>query len=385
MPATPAVAIAPAARRRLAALAALALAACSPARAPDPRPSASASASPRAQSPAPAAPPAAPAAVTARDDHARPAPGDLKTFGDWTVACDNILRCTMASLGADGGEFPAVTMRVARAAGPDGALTVTLETLSDDTAAPAAIMIGQRRFAMVGGEARGAAARAIVTVAAKAASLAVHDARDATIAAVSLTGAAAALRYIDARQHRAGTVTAIVATGARPAAAVPAAPPAPMVAAVAFAGAAPAPGAALVARMRQQDRCDPTTVGDPRAYKAADGATLVLLPCSAGAYNRIDALFVIRDGRVTPAAVDAPSGFEATGADPATPVHSVINGDVAGGVLTSDAKGRGLGDCGVRQEFVWDGRGLRLTAQSAMGECRGNPHYLPVWRAAVAR
>ena len=115
------------------------------------------------------------------------------------------------------------------------------------------------------------------------------------------------------------------------------------------------------------------------------GATLVLLPCSAGAYNEIDALFVLRGGKVAPADVDAPSGFEATGADSQTPVHSVINGDVEKGSLGSYAKGRGLGDCGVSQAFVWDGRRLRLTDQSEMRECRGNPGFLRTWVAKVER
>ncbi|MGJ3628473.1 DUF1176 domain-containing protein [Sphingomonas sp. MMS24-JH45] len=46
--------------------------------------------------------------------------------------------------------------------------------------------------------------------------------------------------------------------------------------------------------------------------------------------------------------------------------------------------GAGLGDCGVAQTYAWDGRRLRLVEQSAMGECRGNPNYLRTWIATVA-
>ena len=46
---------------------------------------------------------------------------------------------------------------------------------------------------------------------------------------LSISGASAALRWIDAQQHRAGTVTALVATGDQPAAAVPPPPPLPVV------------------------------------------------------------------------------------------------------------------------------------------------------------
>ena len=66
-------------------------------------------------------------------------------------------------------------------------------------------------------------------------------------------------------------------------------------------------------------------------------------------------------------------------------MRSIVNGAVDGGLVTSYAKGRGLGDCGVTQGFVWDGHRLRLVEQRAMGECRGNPDYLTVWRATVVR
>jgi len=54
-------------------------------------------------------------------------------------------------------------------------------------------------------------------------------------------------------------------------------------------------------------------------------------------------------------------------------------------VLTGYAKGRGLGDCGLVQSLVWDGTRLRLTEQSEMRECRGNPNYLTTWRTRVVR
>lgn len=331
--------------------------------------------------------PASPArgATTASDDHAVPKPGEQKTFRDWTVACDNVARCAMASLGTDA-DFPAVTMQLARAAGPDGAIEVALGMPQGDGNAPASLRIDGRAFAIAGEGLSGAAATAIARALAGAKTIEALDRRGKRLGTISAAGASAALRYIDAEQGRAGTVTALVAGGDRPAATVPAARPTPRVRAVAFGGSAAALPAALLGEMRRDAACDPAFSGpEPRAHGLADGATLVLLPCSAGAYNEIDALFIVRDGKATPAKVDAPAGFEETGAGSQTPVHSVINGDVDGGVLRSYAKGRGLGDCGVMQAFVWDGTQLRLTEQRAMGECRGNPDYLPVWQARVVR
>ncbi|MEG8039568.1 DUF1176 domain-containing protein [Sphingomonas sp. LR60] len=362
--------------KRVALAAVLGLAACSqqPAKAPT------------SPSPTPSSSQAAVARATAEgDDRAVPKPGEQKTFRDWTVACDNVARCAMASLGTDA-DFPAVTMQVARAAGPDGAVEVALDMPQGDGDAPATLRIDGRAFAVGGNGLSGAAAAAIAHALADATTIEALDTGGKRLGTISAAGASAALRYIDAQQGRAGTVTALVARGDRPAATVPAARAAPRVRGVAFGGEAAALAPALLAGMRRTAECDPSFSGpDPRAYGLADGAMLVLLPCSAGAYNEIDALFVVRDGKATPAKVDAPSGFEETGADSQTPVHSVINGDVEGGVLRSYAKGRGLGDCGVMQSFVWDGERLRLVEQRSMGECRGNPDYLPVWSTRVVR
>ncbi len=362
--------------KRVAFAAVLGLAACSrqPAETPpSPTPTAAVSASPAA------------AATTISDDRAVPKPGEQKTFRDWTVACDNVARCAMASLGTDA-DFPAVTMQVARAAGPDGAVEVALDMPQGDGDAPATLRIDGRAFAVGGNGLSGAPAAAIARALANATTIEALDKSGKRLGTISAAGASAALRYIDAQQRRAGTVTALVAGGDKPAAAVPAAPPAPRVRAVAFAGTPATLTPTLLATMRRTAACDPTFSGpEPRAHGLADGATLVMLPCSAGAYNEIDALFIVRDGTATPAKTDAPAGFEETGADSQTPVHSVINGDVDGGVLRSYAKGRGLGDCGVMQSFVWDGTQLRLTGQRSMGECRGNPDYLPVWQARVVR
>jgi hypothetical protein len=57
--------------------------------------------------------------------------------------------------------------------------------------------------------------------------------------------------------------------------------------------------------------------------------------------------------------------------------------DTKQGLLTSFAKGRGLGDCGVGDDYAWDGSRFRLVRQIAMGECRGSTDYITTWRAVV--
>lgn len=337
---------------------------------------------------APATPVAGPPPLAPADAGVAPAPGELKTFRDWTVACDNVKRCTMASLGPDMGDFPMHTMEVARAAGQAGGFELSLASQSDGDAAPAAVTIDGRRFALAPDGLAGEGAARLVAAMATGRALTLADAKGKPLGNISLAGASASLRYIDAEQGRAGTVSAAVAKGDRPAAQVPAAPATPVIVAPALSGDATTPTKAQLAAMRRVARCEERMAEDTWTVKTGavgGGATLVLLPCSAGAYNEIDALFVIRDGKVAPAEVDAPSGFEETGADSQTPVHSVVNGDVENGTVGSYAKGRGLGDCGVSQSFAWDGRRLRLAEQHAMGECRGNPNYLRTWIAKVER
>ena len=45
------------------------------------------------------------------------------------------------------------------------------------------------------------------------------------------------------------------------------------------------------------------------------------------------------------------------------------------------AKGRGLGDCGTRSQYAWDGERFRLVHQEEMEACRGSLHYVTTWRA----
>ncbi|WP_374943798.1 DUF1176 domain-containing protein [Sphingomonas sp.] len=323
------------------------------------------------------APTEVPARPTAPPKAMVPRPGELKTFGDWTVGCDNTLRCELRSLGPETGALPDVTVSISRNAGPAGKLEVSVDG-QDDT--PLAVALDGRRA--------DTPAR-IVAAMANAHALTALAAGKA-VATVSLKGASAALRYADAVQGRAGTVTALVARGLKPASAVPAAPAPPTIAALAPGGPAASPTEAQLATMRRAAQCSDKsiaagTIGAPETYALGGGKTLVLLPCSAGAYNVLAAMFVLDESGVVPVRADAPVGFTASGADSATAVPTVVNGEFRKGVLASYAKGRGIGDCGVAQQFVWDGTRLRLSEQRAMGECRGNTDYITTWRATVVR
>lgn len=319
---------------------------------------------------------AAAAAPVPVDRNAAPRPGTLKTFGDWSVGCDNGLSCTMASLLPADGVGEGVPLNLTRDPGPAGRFHADLGEGATDAKGRTL----PTRFTVDGRDVGSDADRL-------ASAMANGQVLEVPGGTVSLKGASAALRYIDAMQHRAGTATATVARGTVPATSVPAPPALPAVDAQRLSPHGAALPATVVAAMNRIARCDlmEGMDGTPAVAELPDKRLLAVLPCSAGAYNVIGALFVIDGSRVTPADVDAPSGFEETGADPQTPVHSVVNGDFDGDALTSYAKGRGIGDCGSSQRFAWDGRRYRLIEQSDMGECRGNPNFITTWRASVRR
>ena len=257
----------------------------------------------------------------ATDSHAIPKPGELKTFSDWTVGCDNTLRCTLGSLLPEMGGEDMITLNLAREPGPvaagGGRISLALETRNDDAATkrpPASFAVDGKRVALHD-------AATIAAAIANAQSLEILDAKGGTLATLSLKGAAAALRYVDAQQGRAGSIDAVVAKGPAPSSAP--IPSLPIITAIPSSGTPAKLTGAQVAMMRKRATCDlgsfPDSAGEsistPETHALGGGKSLVILPCSSGAYNLIGALFIVDGTRITPAQLDARSGFEATGAD----------------------------------------------------------------------
>ena len=166
---------------------------------------------------APPGPPA-PRALTAKVP-------DAARFGDWSVACDNIRYCEI--LAADG-NTRALTLYVSRMAPGTAQPTVEVQrSFGDGTPAAAYIEIDGRRseFAIDSeGNLIGPPA-AFLAALAKANSAQAIGSGGKVLGAIPVMGASAALRWMDDRQERADTVTAIVAKGARPATSVPPPPP----------------------------------------------------------------------------------------------------------------------------------------------------------------
>jgi hypothetical protein len=321
---------------------------------------------------------------------ALPQPAELKTFQDWTVGCDNGRACHAVALVPEHWPDEALTMSVRR--GPEAdALPVFAFELGADSNAVAVSADGRRlaiRLVGAEGETRVAPADTAAMIAAlrAAGQLRLEAADGKPLGIVSLKGASAALLYMDEKQRRTGTATALVRPGKR-ASAHMTPPPLPVVVARPVSNARVAvPSAATLKALRRKHGCTLDEVGGPEEAETAAlgaGETLLLLACGSGAYNVSYVPFVMRrGGRAELAAFDFRPGWWA---QEGKPMLTNAAWDAERGLLTSLSKGRGLGDCGNDSEYAWDGRAFRLVKQSDMEECRGSRDYITTWRARVVR
>lgn len=326
-------------------------------------------------------------APSVTDNNAKPTIAEINTFRDWSVACDNGQACEAVSLAPGDGNLQDVGMIVRRPAGANGAVSISLRSTSDQVGAIELVANGERiatgtwdgdGMVLLDRAASSRVAAAIIG----AANLILRSG-GAGLATISLAGASAALRYMDAQQGRANTGTALVAKGSEPfTATAPALPT--IVAAPIPRGEAAKPSAALIAEMRRTSECAADDFGPVTqdAFKLSDRDTLVLISCGSGAYNAITAPFVVTDGKARPAPFDEGFSFGEPGSE-----TRIVNGgwNAKTGRLSSYAKGRGLGDCGTSSEWVWDGARFRLAVAESEGNCRGAVKWLRTWTARVKR
>lgn len=149
----------------------------------------------------------------------------VKRFGAWIVGCDATGRCETTEARSCRGDAGYV-MSAARAPGLPGTVTLRVESQwsndGDYPARPAgpdrtAYLVDGRQFAAVAPTGDiDAQLMASLRQLAAGRTLAIVDYAGRTRVSISLTGASAALRYMDAMQGRAGHPDAVVAVGPAP-------------------------------------------------------------------------------------------------------------------------------------------------------------------------
>lgn len=368
---------------------ALALVACNPS-------ASSAKADGEAGAPPPGSAQVSPARVASM-------PSESREFRDWWAVCDNGNACSAFGFGPDDG---AAWIRIEMAPGPNAEPRITFGSFVPDgsqvrrtlaiitdsgniNADPSGGTGGDVWVGQVNGQTRRA-----VTAVANTRRLQIQAGQ---IVDISASGASAALLWIDERQGRLNTPTALLRRGANPATGVPQAPMLPVVVA---APAADQTGfgdenqtlpQALRALPAVRDCLDASAHSDWLAKNIMSArldarSELWAVPCDAGAYNVMHQWFITGPGGTAPRAVDL-LGSEQRRAQPGDdwPDNMTVNGgyDPAARTISAFAKARGLGDCGTSQTWTWTGRDFELSEERAMGECAGVPydHWPTTWRS----
>jgi hypothetical protein len=318
--------------------------------------------------------------------------GELKTFRDWVVGCDNTLSCTALGMAPADGAGSAF-VKIVRQAGPAATAEVSVVTYAETTPAtprlrlrldggkgpglPSDVLDAELDGDFVRARLTGADAAAVIAALLPAKGLTVElldGSKSLASSPVSLSGSSASLRYIDAEQGRAGGVTALVATGSAAAGKVPAAPAAPVITAVAMSELDPPPKrrpAGIPAANADDCPIDPKEM----AVSLSGGRTLWGTCVSAGAYNFTYEFAIAGTGAAVPARFEVPGAGAVMSMGEEDDYAALTNPGLSddGFELSAFSKGRGIGDCGSYGAWVYDGERFRALTYAAMDTCMGVP------------
>ncbi len=322
-----------------------------------------------------------------------------RTFREWLGTCDNGNGC-VAYTGTDTGGW----LLVRQAAGPDAEPQI-LAGLSafagEDTVAGIQLNIdGQRQTLVAGPDDTMSYAvpadqvRAVLGRLATARTIMLGLGE--TQASLPTAGASAAFLWIDEKQGRLDTTTALIRRGDRPASSVPAAPALPQVAAAPAVdqgalGGASDPGEqggeadltlpASLEALPAVKQCRSDTSYNEYLQKAVLAGRLSAdtelwgVPCGAGAYNAMYDFYLTGSNGANPRKVAFPNW---AGETPKAQEGDIVGDglvnpvfDARTNTLTHFPRARGIGDCGTIQSWAWTGRAFVLTGEKTMGNCWG--------------
>lgn len=212
----------------------------------------------------------------------------------------------------------------------------------------------------------------------------VLDGEGRSMAVISLRGLQASMRYMDEDQHRIGNVTALVARGSARALLVPPWVPFVNIYVPPPSDLPPArPSRAKLKALQQQYRCRGAGAGLPETtFQRLDAhATMLLLFANCSSYNGEGYVFLVGEDREI-----RPAPVRLTAQDPELELPQVISSywDKKTRRLHSFGRGRAFADCGQEQAFAWDGDQFILVEEADMGDCRGSIDYITVYRRETA-
>lgn len=297
-----------------------------------------------------------------------------KSFQDWTVVCDNTRVCSAFGF-ADESFDDRPFVHVQRSAAASAAPVIRLVLVGEpDAPTPWAVKVDGKPVPGLALKAKGDADVLLKPSQGAALLAAIRNGQHLTFAPgrsdILLTGAAAALRWMDDQQQRAGTVTALVAKGAKPASAVPAPPPVPLVRPGPAAPQAKLPEMLLPGmRAKLGEDCDASLSAedyDPIIARLSPGVILYGELCYRGAYNEIYGFLLADEKGRHVRRAQFPNLDGST-----TNLLTNVDFDVETQTLSNFDKGRGIADCGGYNSWIWDGKAFQISDQTEMPTCRG--------------
>ena len=314
------------------------------------------------------------------------------TFGEWTVACDNARYCEAIALPPEDGSETGWTLYVSRRAEAASPVSISIEPVfgrREGAEGPIRLLLDGRRSDF-GWEAEGQLvgdSLGLLAAVAAAREVRLVNVSGKDLGVLPVAGASAALRWIDDRQKRAGTTTALIARGNRPAADVPPPPPLPRIAQPPTSNKPPralGAGEAKAIRALAGDVCNAERA-EATTHRLDARHTVGIVGCLSGAYQGSSLVVVIdENGKWEPAPIEQPESPD----EHWEPYYAYLltEADYGGDarLLFMAAKGRGLADCGSSASWAWDGTMFRLASYRALRECRGAPPgtWLSRWQTA---
>jgi hypothetical protein len=305
--------------------------------------------------------------------------GELHTFNDWVVGCDNVRTCEAHGYGTlhDDPAVGRAALLVRRDAGPGRTPVVKIRyaSLDDPSGTPASgevvtLQAGALRIRLEPVDAEGESPVPPGQVSPVLG--AVQRGDELWLVAgtqrwsVSLAGAAAALLKMDDLQGRVGTVGALMRRGGR------LDPPAPALPHIERARVPPttpadlALGGAILAEFAADCADIDADVGRVGIARVTSRSLLVAQPCSPGAYQTGARLWLVDDhAPFHPRPVPLP---EPDGGTYDLLILEMMNQEAGTLRLHESAKSRGIGDCCSTREWTWTTTGLALV-EAAESPC----------------
>jgi hypothetical protein len=321
--------------------------------------------------------------------------GAQKYFKDWAVACDNRLFCEAVALQPESEPNGELSLSLSRKS-DSGDIVISLSGF--ETASDRYRIYIDGRFADSGPVSKadpsikvtGTDAIRLARSLARGRRLSLQDGSGAQLGTASLAGSSAALQYIDTMQGINDSRDALAVAGRRVIRGKSVA--APLVTAKRIVPTETTPDATTLVSLVEGSACAAERFGvtEDAAYSlgTVDGSAmaLVMLSCGSGAYNFSSAAYVGRadaQGKWTFAPARFDYGNDVRTLDKSLPLLVNADWDTTTQTLSSFAKGRGLGDCGNAESYIWDGSMFRLIKAYGMEQCRGSTEWLTLWSAEV--